>query len=822
MFLVSVSISGSVTAQTSSGQSHPFQSKNASVGSLVSYHEQVEAYLKAACEGCHGGDKKSGGLTLDTPAGLFKGGSSTGSKLVVAGSSSSSLILQYLSGKRQPQMPMGAVPATPAQIQMIAHWIDQGAHIDGIKPVWPYTLPAASALPAVKNKAWVQNPVDRFILAKLEAHSLKPAPAAPRVTLMRRVYADLIGEPPTPDEAVSFVSDRSPQAYEKLVDKLLADPRYGERWGRHWLDLVRYADTHGFENDGSRPRAWRYRDFVIDSFNADKPYDRFIKEQIAGDELYPQDNAAIIATGYARLSPWDELSTDHPQRWQDYLNDVVDTTGAVMLGMTVGCARCHNHKYDRITMNDYYGLQAFFVGTRMDDRRLQGEDHFAVQFAGDRSKLEKLRKDLKEFRERFRSAAEAEKRSKSKAGETVRVDDGDLDRAMPDADRNHKDQIEGEINSLQSKLAPYEPVAEIVTDSGRTAPAQHLLLRGNLTTPGPEVQPSFITSMCADGVKPVISPPVGMESTGRRTALANWIASRDNPLTARVMVNRIWQHHFGAGIVGTPSDFGKNGDKATHPELLDWLSVRFMADGWSMKKLHKLMLMSATYQQSTQFDTVSYKADPGNRLYWRMNRIRLEGEALRDTILATSGRLNPAMAGPGVYPKVSDEVLSTGSTHKWGNSSEEDANRRTVYVFQRRSLVLPIVEAYDAADMNNTCPRRSVTTIAPQALSLFNGDFSRTESKFIAARVTHDAGSDPVKQIERAYVLTLLRQPTGNQKQLAAAFIEKQTALRLGQGGVRTAVAAGKDQAAIAKAHEDALAEFCHVLINTNEFIYLD
>ena len=347
-------------------------------------------------------------------------------------------------------------------------------------------------------------------------------------------------------------------------------------------------------------------------------------------------------------------------------------------------------------------------------------------------------------------------------------------------------------------------MAEAINDSGKTAPAAHLLLRGSLATPGPEVQPGFIAALCPGGEKPAeIAPPARLNSTGRRSALANWIGSADNPMTARVLVNRLWQHHFGRGLVGTPSDFGKNGDKVTHPALLDWLALRFVKDGWSLKKLHKLMLLSATYQQSTAADAKAAKADPDNRLLWRMNRIRLEGEALRDSILAVGGRLNPQMGGPSVYPKVSDEVLSTGSTHKWGNSPEDQRLRRSIYVFQRRSLALPIVEVFDGADMNNTCPRRATTTIAPQALAMFNGEFTQTESRFFAERVLRGAGDDRDRQIDLAYRIALCRPPTARQRMLATAFLTRQTALH---GGLEKA----------------ALAELCHVLLNTNEFLYLD
>ncbi len=801
---------------------------------LISYREEVEPIFKSTCGSCHSSDKHSSGFVVETPEALFKGGTRVGVKVVVPGKPAESLLLAYLHGTKQPRMPLNSPALDADKLKTIETWIAQGAKIDAIKLGYPYTAPVAHAIPHVKNAAWVKNPMDAFILAKLEAKGLKPALPAPKFTLLRRVYADLIGEPPTPQEADSFLNDTAPDAYAKLVDRLLADPRYGERWARHWLDLVRYAETHGFENDGTRPHAWRYRDYVIRAFNSDKPYDRFLKEQVGGDELYPKDADSVTATGFARLGPWDELSTDPPQRWQDYLNDVTDTTGSVVLGLTVGCARCHNHKYDRVTQADYYRLQSFYAGTKWVETHLpEGSDNaaYAEKTAAPKARLEALRKQLADLRNSHRDMAIAEKQKLAKNGEKItKIQDEEIDRYLKDADRDARNRIESDIRGLESQIAPYEPVAEAISEDNRAGVTEHILLRGSLATPGPEVKPGFLASLVGGEEKPAdVTPPTTGNTSGRRAALANWLGSRDNPMTARVMVNRIWQHHFGKGIVASPSDFGRNGDRPSHPELLDWLAIQFMDQGWSLKKMHRLMLLSNTYQMSSKLDPIAIKADPYNALLWRMNRIRLEGEPLRDSILAVSGRLNPAMGGPSVYPKVSDEVLSTGSTHKWGASSEADGLRRTIYVFQRRSLVLPIVEAFDGADMTNTCPRRSATTIAPQALALFNGDFTRTEAKFFAERVTKDAGDDAAKQIERAYQIALCRRPTAAQKQAALDFLSRQAQLHLDtthQASKGASVQQAGFNAPDAKTQKEAaraaLADFCHVLINTNEFIYLD
>jgi mono/diheme cytochrome c family protein len=732
--------------------------------SRVSYHETIAPILKADCTGCHSKEAAGGGLALDSVAGLRKGGEKSGAKIIVPGNPKASLLIAYLRGAKQPRMPMGRPPLSEAQIRQVETWIAQGAVVDTEKLGFPYTPPpAAVPVPKVKNAAWAVNDIDRFVLAKLEASGLKPSPPASKPVLLRRVYLDLVGVPPTPEEADHFYADTAPGAYERLIDRLLNDPRYGERWGRHWLDLVRYADTHGFEADNIRPRAWRFRDYVIRAFNADKPYDRFLKEQVAGDELFPGEPDALIATGFARLGPWDELSAEPEQRWQDYLNDVTDTTGAVMLGMTVGCARCHDHKYDRIGIADYYRLQAFYSTTTWRDLSLPEDVDPAA------------------YREKVREA------------------------------RTEMERLDNEAGGLEREIAPIEPFAEGITDQGPKAKPQHILLRGSLGTPGPTVEPGFIVALCGGIEKPApITLPATGKTTGRRTALANWIASAENPMTARVMVNRLWQHHFGQGIVRTPSDFGRNGAKPSHPELLDWLGRKFIAEGWSLKKMHRLMLTSAAYRQSIAQNPLAMKKDPANHLLWRMNRIRLEGEALRDSILSASGGLNLEQGGPGIYPKISGEVLSTGSTHKWGNSPEDQQRRRSVYVVQRRSLGLPLVEVFDGPDMINTCPRRNQTTIAPQALALFNGEFSQTEAVRFAGRVSREAGAEGEARIVRAYRIAFCRRPTTTEVANAKAYLTHKQAMYTA------------DKVKPADAESRSLADFCHILINANEFIYLD
>lgn len=748
----------------------------------VSFREEVEPLLKADCTGCHSGEAKQGGFSVEGTA-LFVGGTAFGKKVIVPGKPAASALIGYLRGKHQPQMPIGMPPLKEAQIQTIERWITQGAKVDEAKLGWPYLAPTNPATPRIKNPVmrdeWVKNPIDAFVLAKLEEKKLFPSPPADKTTLLRRVYLDLVGLPPTPQETDTFLSDSAPDAYEKLLDQLLADPRYGERWGRHWLDLVRYAETHGFEADNIRSRAWRYRDYVIRSFNADKPYDQFLREQLAGDLLPNRTADSVIATGFARLGSWDELSRDPEGRWQDYLNDATDTVGAVMLGMTVGCARCHDHKYDKITAKDYYKLQAFFANTRWADERLPGEV--------DSPELVARRNALQEQLKEKRAQQEAERAEKGDTEEPKR--------------KRKKEGVEAEIDALNRQLGPIDSVAEAITDKNQKPITHKVLVRGSLATPGETVKPGYITSFCGDKEEEV--------TTGKaRLELARWVASPQNPMTARVIANRLWQHHFGQGIVATPSDFGRNGAKPTHPELLDWLANDLIRSGWSLKKLHKTILTSATYRQSVGANPIAAKLDPANTLLWRQRRQRLEGEAIRDSMLAVSGQLNPQMAGPSIYPRVSGEVLATGSTHKWGNSPEDQQRRRTVYVFQRRSLSLPMTEVFDGPDMVNTCPKRQATTIAPQALAMFNGEFGWEQARHFAQRVAKEAGGDPSAQVTLAYRLALVRKPTPTQLAQAAAFLAKKAELH------RAETKASPEQA--------ALADFCHVLFNTNEFLYAD
>jgi hypothetical protein len=683
---------------------------------------------------------------------------------------------------------------------------------------WAWKPPVRPALPPVKDAAWVRNPIDTFILAKLEAAGLKPAAPASREQLIRRVTFDLIGLPPTPAEIDAFVNDEFPNAWAKVVDRLLASPHYGERWGRHWLDLARYAESNGYEFDEPRPNAWRYRDYVINAFNADKPYDRFIKEQLAGDELFPDDPQALIATGFNLLGPDMTDAANQAQRRQNTLDDMTDTTSLAFLGLTVGCARCHNHKFEPITAKDYFRMQAFFAPAefrrdhpvadpaRKSEHEKQLQAYLALT-AEMRANLDTLeapyRKKLYDARlaaltEIVRQAhqmpegqrSDTQKELVANTARKLVVAAKDINAALTADDKARQDKLLQELKKFDAKK-PSVPTAMALQETGKT-PKTFVLRRGELRNLGDEVLPGWL-SILSPGMRAETAPikPISPTSTGRRSALASWIASADHPLTARVMVNRLWQHHFGRGIVATSSDFGLRGERPTHPELLDWLATDFVSQGWRMKQMHRVMLLSATYQQATTASADSAKKDPANALFGRMNRMRLEGEIIRDGLLAVSGRLNSKMGGPGVFPPIPAEAGVSAKDWK-ASADPTDHVRRSVYIFARRNLRFPFLEPFDVPDSNQSCPKRERSTTAPQALALLNSSDVAGAAKALAGRLEMETPSAD-ERIALAYRLTLGRTPTDAERQLSREFLA-----------------------------ESPLSEFCRALFNVNEFVYLD
>jgi hypothetical protein len=684
---------------------------------------------------------------------------------------------------------------------------------------WAWKRPMRPALPAVQMRGWCRNPIDHFIAAPLEAAGLAPAEPATRAQLIRRVTLDLIGLPPTPEEIDAFVHDPAPDAWEKVIDRLLASPHYGERWGRHWLDLARFAESNGFEHDEPRPDAWRYRDYVIAALNADKPYDRFIKEQIAGDELYPDDPDALIATGLHLLGPDMTDAASQAQRRQNTLDDMTDTTALVFCGLTLGCARCHDHKFEPLSQRDYYRFQAFFAPARFrldvpiaTAAEKQAFDQASAAYAKLTQPTVKAIADLEEpFRLKVREqllaklSQEAQLAHRTLEGKrtaqqrelvekTARllvVSAKQINAAMSDADRVEVGKLRQQLKEFDANKPAPLPVAMGLQDSGAKAPRTFLLERGELGHPGHEVQPGW-PAILSPGLQATPAPVQPLpNSTGRRAALAHWLASADHPLTARVIVNRLWQHHFGRGIVATPSDFGLRGDPPTHPELLDWLATELVAGGWSLKHIHRLMLTSATYQQSSKASPATVARDPGNRLFSRMNRLRLEGEVVRDSLLAISGRLNRKFGGPGVGPPLPPEMA--GAVKGWTVSADPaDHVRRSVYIFARRNLRFPFLEAFDAPDSNLSCPKRERSTTAPQALALLNSSDVVLASKALAKRLTEEAPTIE-QQVTLAFRLVLGRPPTATEQQTCQRFLA-----------------------------ESPLDELCRALFNLNEFVYLD
>jgi hypothetical protein len=716
------------------------------------------------------------------------------------------------------------------------------------QPSWAYRSPTRPATPAVRDRAWLRNPIDAFILAKLEEAGLTPAPEANRPTLVRRLYFDLIGVPPTPEEIEVFVQDHSADAYEKLVDRLLASPRYGERWALYWLDLVRYAESDGFKADDVRPTAWRYRDYVIAAFNSDKPYDRFIREQLAGDELYPDEADAWIATGFNRHFPDEYNAVNLEQRRQEILNDMTDTTCQVFLGLTVGCARCHDHKFDPILQTDYYRVQAFFasyrpteipVGNPQELQRFREQMHeWEAKTTALRGRLsaieepyrrkfsaQRMKRFPKEYQEAFDTPTEKrtplQQQLAGMVAKQVDVPMAEVTKAMKPDVRQQWDHLNKGLEEFARQKPPRLPTAMILTDVGPVSPATYLLKRGNWRQRGPEVVPGFLSSIDDRAAEMAPLKP-DARTTGRRSVLANWIARAENPLTARVMVNRVWQHHFGRGIVATPSDFGVQGTPPTHPQLLDWLSCEFIARGWSLKAIHRLLLTSATYRQASTWNQHNAQVDPENALCWRMNRRRLEGEALRDAMLAVSGQLNRAMGGPSVYPELPAELgVPRGG---WPVSKDvQERNRRSIYIFVKRNLRYPLFSAFDAPDSNETCARRHQSTSAPQALMLLNSKVVQELAQAFATRVLKEAGTEPPRVVERAYRLAQGRSPDTQERAALLAYLEHEVPLvREEQSSKGTPFPPMPLPASRDPAYGSAVASLCHALLNLNEFLYVD
>lgn len=921
-----------------------------SAAQVAFFESKIRPLFLTSCVSCHGKDAQQGGLRLDGPIPLEK----------------AQEVLRRVKGEGgKPRMPVGG-ELPKDKIAAIEEWVSTGAAWPAAgsspKPVnilyekgkthWAFQKIKQPPVPKVKNAAWVRNAIDAFVLKKLEEKGLKPAPVASRAVLIRRLTYDLTGLPPTPDEVAAFESDTSPNAYEKLVDRLLASPHYGEKWARSWLDLVRYAETNSYERDNPKPYIYKYRDYVIRAFNDDKPYDRFVKEQLAGDEMVDAPGDAVLATAYYRLGIWDDEPADKLQAQYDDLDDIIATTGQAFLGLTLDCARCHDHKLDPIPQRDYYRMLAIFhninryknggstdearyfasmdakrewdrMSAEIADKRKsnvaelkpfeaklvekgiinpgdlksvsykyyerdwkripdfenepviasgniepprislsprQRNEEFAIEYDG---KLNvpadgdytftlyaeggyRLAVGGERLFESFASDGKGVEKSKKKhlgKGETginlifnqrqkqhglvlTWSGPGFVNRALspldscgegglpifvgPDAVKTFGKETVDKVGGMVDRLAELEKQAPrtekvlCVTEAGSKVPETTILLRGVPTNKGDKVDPG--TPECAGGGVLSAAPPANGKSTGLRTQLANWIASPNNPLTARVIVNRIWQGHFGRGIVRTPNDFGLQGAAPTHPELIDWLASEFIRRGWSFKALHRLILTSNTYKQSSRNNPAALAADPQNDLLWRFDMRRLTAEEIRDSLLAVCGNINYQMFGPSVYPEIAKEILAgqsrPGKDWFMERMSAEDVCRRSIYVSEKRSLIYPLFASFDMPETDRPSPTRFASTQPTQALGTMNGALFNKQAAILAARVRKEAGEEPRAFSRRLLSLVTQRTPTEMEIGECVALMD-----RLIKHGAKP---------------EQAQNYACLTALNLDEFFYLD
>jgi hypothetical protein len=685
---------------------------------------------------------------------------------------------------------------------------------------WAFQKVERPPVPAIRDP-WIHNPIDAFVLDGLRAKHLTPSSPVDRTQWIRRVTYDLTGLPSSPAAVAAFLDDRSPDARAKIVDRLLASPQYGERWASKWLDVVRYADTNGFELDLDRPHAWRYRDYVVQSFNSDKPYDRFIREQIAGDEMFPGNTEALIATGYLRAGSEHLVSgnIDPEESRQEVLTEIATSVGQTFLGMTINCARCHNHKFDPILQSDFYSLQAVFAGAKGKDVEIGSPEDKAAWEAADKAYKERLapiNNALKALAKPYEDRIREERRAKldPKAIEALNIPKdkrtAEQKRLASDAEAQIKPAWDEVVAIMPPDArAEREKLRERLHEIEATAP-NPLAAAYSFVNTGEAVPQSFVLRLGDphDRIDPVApAVPFVLRAgyqipegpAGRRSALANWLASRDNPLTARVMVNRIWQFRMGAGLVRTPNDFGTMGDKPDSHALLDWLAAEFVARQWSIKELDRLIVTSATYLQSSRPDDAKTKIDPDNRLFWRMNRKRFDAEMVRDAALAVAGVLNPQIGGRPVRIPIEPEVYDLIFTEferdgLWPVSPNPNVrNRRSIYLLNKRSVRLPLLAAFDQPDAITSCPVRPVSTHPLQALTMINSNFMQEVSQAFAARLERACGKNRACRIDTAWHLALSRKPRPEETRLATAFFQA--------GGT--------------------LPDFCLALFNRNEFMYV-
>lgn len=780
--------------------------------------QQIIPVLLLRCTPCHGGRRREADLDLRTKAGILRGGKS--GPAVVPGKPDESLLVRRIRAEEMPPrrqlVAVSVKPMEPVELQKLVNWIAAGlpespapsdavrsALDEQVRPAdrefWSFRrlapVPLAPHTPNPTDTAATESPLDWFIVAGLRKSGLGFAEEVDRATLYRRVSFDLLGLPPDPDDVAAFVADSDPAAYDKLLDRLLASPRYGERWARHWLDVAGYADSEGSQNeDRVRPNMWRYRDYVIRAFNADKPYDRFLHEQLAGDELADYQRAAeitdelydnLVATGFLRTAPdrtFANITNFVPDRLE-VIADEMQIMGSAVLGLTLHCARCHSHKFDPLTQRDYYRLSAALKDA-LDEHDWLGPDARQLNYVTSAE----------------RQAWEAHEQQLSDQIKPLK------EKLSAIADDAEKKKLQQELQTLEARRRP-EPKIRALWSRGDPSPT-YVLLRGNYLTPGVPVEPGVPAVLADPRASFAASAPwPDAKTTGRRLALARWLTAADHPLTARVFVNRVWKHHFGAGLVTTLANFGKTGAAPSHPELLDWLAFEFTRDGWSVKQLHRAMLLSRTYRQTSRQSPERLKADPENRLVSRMPLRRLEAEALRDALLSVAGQLDLHPFGPPDDVDVRGDGLVTIKHVAAGG-------RRSVYALHRRTKLPTLLDNFDSPQMGPNCVERNESTVAPQALHLLNNGTIHAWSNHFATRVASESADEPAARVRRAIALAFGRPATADDERLGVEALDQLT---------RAWLAALPDaERTPAEAARRALRNYCHALMNSAAFVYVD
>ena len=846
----------------------------------VDYEREIRPLFEERCYRCHGAEKQRGGLRLDHKGAAFLGGDS-GEAAIQSGDASGSRLVQLISSPDpDDRMPPANAPETAlslAEVELVRRWIIEGASwpggeakasvpeargmqvTDEDRQHWSF-LPLQNVRPpVVTDVSGLSTPVDAFIRRAQIERTLVPSPQADARTLVRRTYFGLIGLPPTPNEMAYWISrlERSGDAFDRMVDALLESPHYGERWARHWLDVARYADSNGMELDADRPNAYRFRDFVIRAFNRDLPFDTFIQWQLAGDEMAPHEPDAIAATGFIvagvnTILPDKQMMEEKLRNRANELDDMVSTTGQALLGLTLACARCHDHKYDPLPTRDYYRLMRVFnAGDRAEvpmvsleklaayektfaawkrehDQAVEARDEWLKQARAPieeqlwRARVVAL--DLSEEQKQILIEAKNSPEAKpliKRFAKALEITERETVAALPAESQAVWRGLVDQVSVIDREKPAPLPKAFAFADFGPEPAETWFFERGNFLARNEKMDLGFLAVLTSgktadDYWQAARDSRLRSDSTHQRRALAEWVTDVENgagALLARVMVNRIWQHHFGLGLVSTASDFGARGDRPSHPELLEWLTAEFVRSGWSIKHLQRLILKSATYRQSSEFDSERAAIDPENRYLWRQRPVRLEAEVLRDAMLFAAGTLNRQLYGPAFKPPIQQEALQARNVRNPYPKNAEDTpetRRRTIYMFHKRVVQYPLLQAFDAPDAQQSCGRRMNTTVAPQALAILNDPFVRRRASEMAQRIEREGGEKLGEQIQVAFDLALGRLPDAREERQAADFVRQQTGRRAERGDDDV------------EARLLALTDFCHSLFGLNEFVYVD